>query len=43
VDRHVLAAGELQDMLERIADCGLDPYTAANQVLARALGRKATS
>jgi LAO/AO transport system kinase len=43
VDRHVLAAGELQDILDRIADCGLDPYTAANQVLSRALGRKETS
>jgi hypothetical protein len=30
-------------MLDRIADGGLDPYTAANQVLSRALGRTATS
>jgi len=43
VDRHVLAAGELQDVLDRIADGGLDPYTAANQLLSRALGRTATS
>jgi len=43
VDRHVLAAGELQDMLDRIAGGGLDPYTATNQVLSRALGRKEAS
>jgi LAO/AO transport system kinase len=42
VDRHVLAADEWQDLLDRIADRGLDPYTAASQVLARALGRKDT-
>jgi len=43
VDRHVLAAGELEDLLDRIAERGLDPYTAASQVLARALGRNGTS
>jgi LAO/AO transport system kinase len=43
VDRHVLAAGELDQTLARIADRGLDPYTAANGILERALGRKTTS
>jgi LAO/AO transport system kinase len=43
VDRHVLAAGELDDLLARIADRDLDPYTAANGILDRALGRNATS
>jgi LAO/AO transport system kinase len=43
VDRHVLAAGELDETLARIADRGLDPYTAANGILDRALGRKGTS
>ena len=38
VDRRVLAAGELDGMLDRIADRGLDPYTAASEILARALG-----
>jgi hypothetical protein len=39
VDRRVLAAGELDDLLTKIADRGLDPYTAANGILERALGR----
>jgi LAO/AO transport system kinase len=39
VDRHVLAEGELDDMLAKIAGRGLDPYTAASGILARALGR----
>lgn len=43
VDRHVLAAGELDGMLERIADRRLDPYAAADGILERALGRKGTS
>ncbi|MFO7694341.1 MAG: methylmalonyl Co-A mutase-associated GTPase MeaB, partial [Vicinamibacterales bacterium] len=43
VDRHVLAAGELDGMLARIAERGLDPYTAANGILERALGKKGTS
>jgi len=43
VDRHVLAAGELDGMLERIADRRLDPYAAANGILERALGRKGTT
>ncbi|MGE5199267.1 MAG: methylmalonyl Co-A mutase-associated GTPase MeaB [Rhodospirillaceae bacterium] len=42
VDRHVLAPGELEDTLTRIANRGLDPYTAANGILDRALGRDQT-
>jgi hypothetical protein len=42
VDRHVLAPGELDDVLGRIAERGLDPYTAANGILERALGRDRT-
>ena len=42
VDRHVLAPGELDDTLARIASRGLDPYTAANGILGRALGRDTT-
>jgi LAO/AO transport system kinase len=42
VDRHVLAPGELDDTLARIANRGLDPYTAANGILDRALGRDQT-
>ena len=42
VDRHVLSPGELDDTLARIADRGLDPYTAANGILDRALGRNET-
>lgn len=38
VDRHVLAPGELDELLDRIAARTLDPYTAAGDVLARALG-----
>jgi LAO/AO transport system kinase len=43
VDRRVLAAGEFDAMLDRIAARDLDPYTAASRVLDRALGRSATS
>jgi LAO/AO transport system kinase len=39
VDRHVLAPGELDDTLAKIASRGLDPYTAANGILDRALRR----
>jgi LAO/AO transport system kinase len=39
VDRRVLAPGELDTVLTQITDRGLDPYTAANGILARALGR----
>jgi LAO/AO transport system kinase len=37
VERHVLAARELEGILERIAARELDPYTAADQIVARAL------
>jgi LAO/AO transport system kinase len=43
VQRDVLADGELADMLDRMADRMLDPYTAASLVLARAVGRRAAS
>jgi putative protein kinase ArgK-like GTPase of G3E family len=39
VDRRVLTAGELDDLLTKIVDRGLDPYTAASGILERALGR----
>jgi LAO/AO transport system kinase len=42
VDRHVLAPGELDVTLAQIASRGLDPYTAANGILERALGRDRT-
>jgi LAO/AO transport system kinase len=42
VDRHVLAPGELDVTLAQIANRGLDPYTAANGILERALGRDRT-
>jgi hypothetical protein len=35
---HVLAEGELSAMVERIAVRELDPYTAADELLTRALG-----
>jgi LAO/AO transport system kinase len=37
VDRHVLAPGELDALLCRVTDREVDPYTAANRILARAL------
>ena len=43
VDRRVLAAGELGQVLDSIAARDLDPYTAAGGILARALGRADTS
>jgi LAO/AO transport system kinase len=43
VQRRVLSADELDDMLTRIADRTLDPYTAASGVLARALGHREDS
>ena len=43
VDCHVLAPGELDGLLAQIADRGLDPYTAANGILERALGRDRTA
>jgi LAO/AO transport system kinase len=39
VDRRVLAAGEMDGLLTKIVDRGLDPYTAASGILERALGR----
>ena len=37
LERHVLAAGEFDALLDRIAARTLDPYTAANDLLVRAL------
>jgi GTPase len=37
LEREVLAAGELGSMVDRIAARELDPYTAANELLGRAL------
>ncbi|MCX6552907.1 MAG: methylmalonyl Co-A mutase-associated GTPase MeaB [Acidobacteria bacterium] len=42
VDQHVLAAGEVDTLLDRITDRTLDPYTAASGIFDRALGRKET-
>ncbi len=39
VYRRVLAAGELDEILDRIAGRTLDPYTATSELLARAIGR----
>jgi LAO/AO transport system kinase len=39
VDRRVLAPGEFDGLVARIADRGLDPYTAASGILEQALGR----
>jgi LAO/AO transport system kinase len=38
LERQVLATGELGTIVDRIAARELDPYTAANELLARALG-----
>jgi LAO/AO transport system kinase len=37
LDKNVLAAGEMQELLERIAERATDPYTAAADILKRAL------
>jgi hypothetical protein len=37
LERHVLKAGELAQMVERIATREVDPYTAAADLLSRAL------
>jgi len=37
LESRVLAAGELSALVERIAARQVDPYTAANEILARAL------
>jgi LAO/AO transport system kinase len=39
LEQHVLKAGELSAMVDRIAARELDPYTAANELLRRALAR----
>ena len=39
IERHVLAAGELDTIVDRIASRDVDPYTAADEVLKRALAR----
>jgi LAO/AO transport system kinase len=39
LERHVLAEGELASLIDRIAARELDPYTAASDLLARALER----
>ncbi len=41
VEETILSPGELSGMLDRIAERALDPYTAADQVLTRALGEPA--
>jgi LAO/AO transport system kinase len=40
VEQHVLAPGEFEQTLERIAARELDPYTAADGIVERALNRK---
>jgi len=42
VERRVLEAGELEEILERIAARELDPYTAVDQIVSRALGDVST-
>jgi hypothetical protein len=37
LEQHVLAAGELEAILDRIAARELDPYSAADDLLARAI------
>ena len=37
LERHVLKPGELAQMVERIATRQVDPYTAAAELLGRAL------
>jgi hypothetical protein len=39
LERDVLESGELRSMVDRIAARELDPYTAANDLLGRALAR----
>jgi GTPase len=43
LEREVLAAGELGSMVDRIAARELDPYTAANELLSRALQRQSAN
>jgi hypothetical protein len=39
VDAEVLTPSELAGVLDRIGSREMDPYTAANEILARALNR----
>jgi LAO/AO transport system kinase len=39
LEREILASGELASIVDRIAARELDPYTAANSLIGRALGR----
>jgi LAO/AO transport system kinase len=39
LDRHVLAPGEMQALVDRLASRDVDPYTAAGEILQRALAR----
>ena len=43
VSREVLGAGEFDALLERIAGRSVDPYSAANDIMARALGKRVKS
>ena len=43
VEQHVLAAGELEALLDRITNRDVDPYGAAQSVFTRALGSAAGS
>ena len=40
LERDVLAPGELASMVDRIAAREIDPYTAADELLARAFGNQ---
>ena len=40
LERQVLAAGELGAIVERIAAREVDPYSAAKDLLQRAIGRR---
>jgi hypothetical protein len=41
VEEKVLAAGEFERVLERIAGRETDPYTAVEEIMRRALGQSA--
>ena len=40
LERDVLAADELSSLVERVASRALDPYTAADELLTRAVGHR---
>jgi LAO/AO transport system kinase len=42
LERDVLAAGELEQVVDRVAAREVDPYTAAGELLRRALGHSPT-